>query len=99
MTLAIRPEHLALEIPARSGNGVARRAAGGSAPSAQALVSLGEATVTETVFQGSFRRVLAASSRDPAIRFVAKLPAQASFRAGDEVAASCAADDIILLAR
>ena len=97
VTLAIRPEHLALHPS--TGSGAAQRGLGGSAPSGQAMVSLGDATITETVFQGSFRRVLAESKREPSIRFVARLPVQAAFRAGDHVAVACLSSDIILLTR
>ncbi|TIO79011.1 MAG: ABC transporter ATP-binding protein [Mesorhizobium sp.] len=61
-------------------------------------VTLGTAKVGDVVFQGSFKRVLAASTRDPALQFIAKAPASASVRAGDTIAVSCNAQDIILLA-
>jgi spermidine/putrescine transport system ATP-binding protein len=60
-------------------------------------LSLGEATVTEIVFQGSFKRVLATSRLDPSVRFVAKVPASAALQIGDSVAVSCEAQNIILL--
>jgi spermidine/putrescine transport system ATP-binding protein len=84
VTLAIRPEHLRMERAAQSDAGAL-------------WVQLGEATVTETVFQGSFRRVLAESRRDPAIRFIARMPATAQADPGDRVMVSCAANDIIVL--
>ncbi|AZO24042.1 ABC transporter ATP-binding protein [Mesorhizobium sp. M1E.F.Ca.ET.045.02.1.1] len=64
----------------------------------KADVALGTAKVSDVVFQGSFKRVLAASTRDPALQFIAKAPASATVRAGDTIAVSCNAQDIILLA-
>jgi spermidine/putrescine transport system ATP-binding protein len=61
-------------------------------------VALGNATVGDVVFQGSFKRVLACSTSDPALQFIAKAPASASLQPGDITAVSCNADDIILLA-
>jgi len=61
-------------------------------------VALGTAKVGDVVFQGSFKRVLAASTLDPALQFIAKAPASATVRAGDTIAVSCNAQDIILLA-
>ena len=94
-------------LAARSGDAAAGDAghAGDPAehlqPSAQAgrqRSALGEATVVEIVFQGSFKRVLAdlaASTRRSASS--PRLPATAAFSAGDIVAVSCRADDVILL--
>lgn len=65
---------------------------------AKGNVALGTATVGDVVFQGSFKRVLAASTRDPALQFIAKAPASATVQAGDTIAVSCNAQDIILLA-
>jgi spermidine/putrescine transport system ATP-binding protein len=61
-------------------------------------VKLGTAKVSDVVFQGSFKRVLAVSTKDPALHFIAKTPAAAAIQAGDTVAVSCNAGDIILLA-
>ncbi|TIV58811.1 ABC transporter ATP-binding protein [Mesorhizobium sp.] len=61
-------------------------------------VPLGTATVGDVVFQGSFKRVLAASTLDPALQFIAKASASATVQAGDTIAISCNAQDIILLA-
>ncbi|PBB96368.1 ABC transporter ATP-binding protein [Mesorhizobium sp. WSM3862] len=61
-------------------------------------VALGTARVSDVVFQGSFKRVLATSAQDPALQFIAKAPAPATVQAGDTVAVSCDAQDIILLA-
>ena len=61
-------------------------------------VALGVAKVNDVVFQGSFKRVLAMSTKDPALHFIAKAPAAATVQAGDTVAVSCNAGDIILLA-
>ncbi|UDL90935.1 ABC transporter ATP-binding protein [Mesorhizobium sp. PAMC28654] len=59
---------------------------------------LGMAKVSDVVFQGSFKRVLAVSTKDPALHYIAKVPAAASVQPGDTVAVSCNADDINLLA-
>jgi spermidine/putrescine transport system ATP-binding protein len=61
-------------------------------------VALGKAKISDVVFQGSFKRVLAASTQDPALQFIAKAPALAAYQAGDTIAISCDAQDIILLA-
>ncbi|TIT94730.1 MAG: ABC transporter ATP-binding protein, partial [Mesorhizobium sp.] len=61
-------------------------------------VALGTAKVSDVVFQGSFKRVLATSAQDPTLQFIAKAPAPATVLAGDTVAVSCNAQDIILLA-
>ncbi|TGQ31899.1 ABC transporter ATP-binding protein [Mesorhizobium sp. M00.F.Ca.ET.216.01.1.1] len=61
-------------------------------------VALGTAKVSDVVFQGSFKRVLAVSAQDPALQFIAKLPAAATVQPGDIVAVSCDAGDVILLA-
>ena len=60
-------------------------------------VALGTATVSDVVFQGSFKRVLAASTQDPALQFIVKAPAAATVQPGDTIAVSCNARDIILL--
>jgi spermidine/putrescine transport system ATP-binding protein len=86
VTLAIRPEHLRFHPT----QGV---------PPANTELALGDATVVETVFQGSFKRVLADCRADPSIRFIARLPATAQLLPGDAVDVSCPADDIILLTR
>jgi spermidine/putrescine transport system ATP-binding protein len=67
--------------------------------SAPRILPLGEATIAEIVFQGSFKRVLANSLIDPSIRFIAKAPAAAALHPGDTVAVSCQADDVILLTK
>ena len=61
-------------------------------------VALGTAEVSDVVFQGSFKRALAVSTKDPALHFIAKVPAAANVQPGDLVAVSCNAADIILLA-
>ncbi|TIQ18095.1 MAG: ABC transporter ATP-binding protein [Mesorhizobium sp.] len=61
-------------------------------------VSLGTAKVSDVVFQGSFKRVLAVSEKDPALHFIARVPAAAAVQAGDFSAVSCDAGDVILLA-
>ncbi|TPN21572.1 ABC transporter ATP-binding protein [Mesorhizobium sp. B2-3-3] len=61
-------------------------------------IALGSAKVSDVVFQGSFKRVLATSELDPALQFIAKAPASTTVQAGDTVVVSCNADDIIQLA-
>ncbi|MEW6629736.1 MAG: ABC transporter ATP-binding protein [Pseudomonadota bacterium] len=61
-------------------------------------VELGTARVGDVVFQGSFKRVLATSTQDPELQFIVKAPASATVQAGDTIAISCKAADIILLA-
>ncbi|MBZ9759413.1 ABC transporter ATP-binding protein [Mesorhizobium sp. CA8] len=65
---------------------------------AKGNVTLGMAKVGDVVFQGSFKRVLATSTLDPALQFIAKAPASAAIQAGDTIPVSCQAQDIILLA-
>ncbi|MBZ9863751.1 ABC transporter ATP-binding protein [Mesorhizobium sp. CA15] len=79
VTLAIRPEHIALS-------------------EAKGDVALGTAKIGDVVFQGSFKRVLAISTQDTALQFIAKVPASATVQAGDTIQVSCNAQDIILLA-
>ncbi len=61
-------------------------------------VRLGDARVSDVVFQGSFKRVLATSALDPSLGFIAKAPAAAGIQPGDTVAVSCDSQDIIMLA-
>jgi spermidine/putrescine transport system ATP-binding protein len=61
-------------------------------------VSLGTAKVSDVVFQGSFKRVLAVSEKDPALHFIARVLAAAVVQPGDISAVSCDAGDVILLA-
>jgi spermidine/putrescine transport system ATP-binding protein len=96
VTLAVRPEHLRLD-PAETSRGRGLPRAGGAVPGW--AIPLGEASVTEIVFQGSFKRVLATASLDPSVRFIAKAPATAVLQAGDSVAVSCQATDVILLTK
>jgi spermidine/putrescine transport system ATP-binding protein len=58
----------------------------------------GPAKVGDVVFQGSFKRVLATSTQDTALQFIAKAPASATVQAGDTIPVSCNAQDVILLA-
>ncbi|MGI6851308.1 ABC transporter ATP-binding protein [Mesorhizobium sp. 1B3] len=58
---------------------------------------LGEADIGSVVFQGSFKRVLARSSRDPSIEFIAKLPAHAAVHQGERVPLHCLPTDLIVL--
>lgn len=64
---------------------------------AAGAVKLGTAEVSDVVFQGSFKRVLAASVEDPTLRFIARLPASSTVQPGDTVAISCDIGAIILL--
>ncbi|QPC93289.1 ABC transporter ATP-binding protein [Mesorhizobium sp. INR15] len=59
--------------------------------------ALGAAKVSDVVFQGSFKRVLATSLQDHALNFIAKVPAAMAIQPGDTIAVSCNTDDIILL--
>lgn len=99
VAIAIRPEHLRLDRAPRDDAGGSPSAVEGMAQEPRATARLGDATVTEVVFQGSFKRVLATSSGDPSVRFIAKVSAAAVFQAGDRVAVSCQAAEIILLAK
>ncbi|RWE91006.1 MAG: TOBE domain-containing protein, partial [Mesorhizobium sp.] len=65
---------------------------------AKGNVALGAGKVGDIVFQGSFKRVLATSTLDPALQFIAKASASATVQARDTIAISCNAQDIILLA-
>ncbi len=96
VTLAMRPEHLRLDAP-ESSRGRGLPSAGGAVLGW--AIPLGEARVTEVVFQGSFKRVLATSNLDPSVRFIAKAAATAVLQAGDSVAVSCQATDVILLTK
>ncbi len=64
---------------------------------AAGTASLGMAEVTDVVFQGSFKRVLAVSVEDATLQFIAKLPASATVQPGDTVAVSCDTGQIIVL--
>jgi spermidine/putrescine transport system ATP-binding protein len=65
---------------------------------AAGTVALGTAKVSDVVFQGSFKRILAVSIEHPALQFIAKVPAAAAVQPGDIAAVSCDAGDIIVLA-
>ncbi|ESY72559.1 ABC transporter ATP-binding protein [Mesorhizobium sp. M0051] len=60
-------------------------------------VGLGTAEVSDIVFQGSFKRVLAVSVEDPSLHFIARLPPTSTVQPGDTVAISCDIGAIILL--
>ncbi len=66
---------------------------------AHAGLALGDVTVTEIVFQGSFKRVLAHSRKDPSVHFIARLPAGTVVQAGDSLPVSCEARNVILLTK
>lgn len=82
--------------PQSGGGGPPKAVEGASAPT---FLVLGDATIAEIVFQGSFKRVLANSLIDPSIRFIARAPAAAALHPGDTVAISCQTGDVILLTR
>jgi len=60
---------------------------------------LGRAKVTDVVFQGSFKRVLATSLLDAAVSFIVRAPAQAAVAVGDTVSLSCPPGSLVLLTR
>jgi len=62
-------------------------------------VSLGEATVTDVVFQGSFKRVSAVSAKDPQVAFIAKLRSSQAVAVGDTVTLYASPADMVLLSR
>jgi spermidine/putrescine transport system ATP-binding protein len=62
-------------------------------------VSLGEATVSDVVFQGSFKRVTALSAKDPSVTFIAKLRSNQSVAVGDTVELFASPADMVLLSR
>lgn len=64
-----------------------------------ASVPLGEATVTDVVFQGSFKRVTALSTKDPAVTFIAKLRSNQPVAVGDTVELFASPADMVLLSR
>jgi spermidine/putrescine transport system ATP-binding protein len=59
--------------------------------------TLGSATITSVVFQGSFKRLLAQSSTNPKITFVIHTDAAHQAGMGDEVALAAAPEHIVLL--
>jgi spermidine/putrescine transport system ATP-binding protein len=85
--------------PVYGGGGPPKAVEGASADDAGETIRLGQATVSEVVFQGSFKRVLAVSKIDPSIRFIARVAANAALNPGDSAAVSCHAADVILLAK
>ncbi|MBX3583080.1 MAG: ABC transporter ATP-binding protein [Rhizobiaceae bacterium] len=62
-------------------------------------ISLGEATITDIVFQGSFKRVLAVSMKDPSVTFIAKLRSSHGLAVGDRVELYATPADMVLLSR
>jgi spermidine/putrescine transport system ATP-binding protein len=62
-------------------------------------IGLGSATVTDVVFQGSFRRVLGVSTSEPTVNFVIRAPASSAVVPGEVIAVSCAPDALVLLTR
>lgn len=63
----------------------------------EGAIALGEATVTDTVFQGSFKRVTARSAATPETDILARVPAGLAIAVGDTITLSCRPEDIILL--
>ncbi|RWD65601.1 MAG: ABC transporter ATP-binding protein [Mesorhizobium sp.] len=98
VTTEIGPISLACTSPAGAALALAIRPEHLVLGDAEGDVSLGTARISDVVFQGSFKRVLAVSVQDPALQFIAKAPASAAVQAGDTTAVSCNAQDIILLA-
>jgi spermidine/putrescine transport system ATP-binding protein len=92
-----------LELPATAAAGagvtLAIRPEHVSLEDLQGSASLGEATVRDVVYQGSFRRVLAASEKAPAVTFIARVPASQAVAAGDRVELFCRPADIVVLER
>lgn len=62
-------------------------------------IALGTAEIVETVFQGSYRRVTARSTADPAIVFSAKIAAGESAEPGTVVPVHCDPAAIVVLER
>jgi spermidine/putrescine transport system ATP-binding protein len=62
-------------------------------------VALGEAKVTDVVFQGSFKRLLAVSDKNPEVTFIVKVPSNRPVSVGDTVELFCPAADMILMSR
>ena len=62
-------------------------------------VALGEARVTDVVFQGSFKRLLAVSAKNPEVTFIVKVPSNRPVSVGDTVELFCPAADMILMSR
>jgi len=64
-----------------------------------APLPLGRAKVDDVVFQGSFKRVTATPERAPQISLLARLPADATVRAGDLVEFACDPRHVLVLTR
>jgi len=62
-------------------------------------LSLGSAIVTDVVFQGSFKRVLAVSRTDPQVRFIARVPPGTRVAPDQTVEVFCRPEDVVLLER
>ncbi|MER9588793.1 ABC transporter ATP-binding protein [Mesorhizobium australicum] len=97
VTTPVGPVSLASALPLGSTAALAIRPEHLVLGAVSAGTKLGKADVSDVVFQGSFKRVLATSVEEPSLRFVAKLPATAIVHAGDRVAISCDTDQIIVL--
>ncbi|TPK75817.1 ABC transporter ATP-binding protein [Mesorhizobium sp. B2-4-18] len=97
VTTPVGPVSLSSALPLGSTAALAIRPEHLVLGAASAGTKLGEADVSDVVFQGSFKRVLATSVEEPSLRFIAKLPATSIVHAGDRVAISCDTDQIILL--
>jgi len=64
---------------------------------ASGTVPLGEVTVEDVVFQGSFRRVLARPLGAPDLALLARLPLAQAVASGDRIALACRPSDLVLL--
>ena len=93
----VGPVSLPSALPVGSAVGLAIRPEHIVLGAASGDIRLGTAEVSDVVFQGSFKRVLAVSVEDPSLRFIARLPAATTVQPGDTVAVSCNTDQIILL--
>ena len=54
---------------------------------------------TDVVFQGSFKRLLAVSAKNPEVTFIVKVPSNRPVSVGDTVELFCPAADMILMSR
>jgi spermidine/putrescine transport system ATP-binding protein len=62
-------------------------------------LSLGKATINEVVFQGSFKRIVAAPERAPELNLLARLPADAVVRPGEVAEFACDPRHVLVLTR
>jgi spermidine/putrescine transport system ATP-binding protein len=62
-------------------------------------LSLGKAKIGEVVFQGSFKRIAATPERASGLTLLARLPADAAVRPGDEAEFACDPRHVLVLTR